>query len=59
MIIKELIRLMKDISIKEIPENENPNKIANIVEKKPFLDGQLNDRGSKILIPQQYSKDYQ
>ena len=30
---------MKDISIKEIPENENPNKVANIVEKKPFLDG--------------------
>ena len=59
MIIKELIKLMKDISIKEIPENENPNKIANIVEKNPFLDGQLNDRGSKILIPQQYFKDYQ
>ena len=50
---------MKDISIKEIPENENPNKVANIVEKKPFLDGQLNDRGPKILTPEQYFKDYQ
>ena len=59
MIIKELIKLMKDISIKEIPENENPNKVANIVEKKPFFDGQLNDRGPKILTPQQYFKDYQ
>ena len=59
MIIKELIKLMKDISIKEIPENENPNKVANIVEKKPFFDRQLNDRGSKILTPQQYFKDYQ
>ena len=52
MIIKELIKLMNDISIKGIPENENPNKVANIVEKKPFFDGQLNDRGPKILTSQ-------
>ena len=57
MIIKELIKLMNDISIKEIPENENSNKVANIVEKKSFFDGQLNDRGPKILTPQQYFKD--
>ena len=37
MIIKELIKLMKDISIKEIPENENPNKVANIAEKKKLF----------------------
>ena len=57
MIIKELIKLMNDISIKGIPENESPNKVANIVEKKTFFDGQLNDRGPKILTSQQYFKD--
>ena len=57
MIIKELIKLMNDVSIKEIPENENSNKVANIVEKKSFFDEQLNDRGPKILTPQQYFKD--
>ena len=31
-----LIELKKDINIKKIPENENPNKIVDIVEK--FLD---------------------
>ena len=33
MINKKLIKLMKDINIKEIPENENQKKVANIVEK--------------------------
>ena len=33
MNISELIKLMEDINKKEIPENENPNKVANIVEK--------------------------
>ena len=37
MIINELINLMEDISIKEIPENENAKKIANNVEKSLIL----------------------
>ena len=31
MIIKGLIKLMEDINIKEMLENENPQKVANIV----------------------------
>ena len=31
--INELIKLMEDISMKEIPENENPKKVTNIVER--------------------------
>ena len=31
-----MIEFKKDINIKKIPENENPNKIVDIVEK--FLD---------------------
>ena len=33
MIINELIKLMKDINIKEIPENENTKKVVKFVEK--------------------------
>ena len=31
MILNELIKLMENINIKKIPENENPKKVANIV----------------------------
>ena len=31
--INELIKLMEAISMKEIPENENPKKVTNIVER--------------------------
>ena len=33
MIINELIKLMEDINIKLIPGNQNPKKVATIVEK--------------------------
>ena len=33
MIVNELIKLMKDINIKEIPETENPKKVVKFVEK--------------------------
>ena len=33
MIINKLIKLMENIIIKEIPENANPIKVVNIVEK--------------------------
>ena len=33
IIIKDLIKLMEDINIKEKPENENSKKVAKIVEK--------------------------
>ena len=33
MIINELIKLIKDINIKEIPENKNPKKVVKFVEK--------------------------
>ena len=32
-IINEKIKFMEDNNIKQIPENENPNEVANIVEK--------------------------
>ena len=37
LIIIELIKLMEDINIKEIPENENPKKLVNIVENSLIL----------------------
>ena len=33
MIINELIKLIENINIKVIPENENPRKVVTIVEK--------------------------
>ena len=32
-IINEKIKFMEDNNIKQSPENENPNEVANIVEK--------------------------
>ena len=34
---------------KEIPENENPNKIISIVEKSHNFNNQQKDKGLKIL----------
>ena len=33
MIANEVIKLMEDINIKQILENESPKKVVNIVEK--------------------------
>ena len=33
MITNEVIKLMEDINIKQILENESPKKVVNIVEK--------------------------
>ena len=35
MIINKLIKLMEDITIKDVPENENLRKEVNIVKKNP------------------------
>ena len=47
-----LIDLRNTVIKEEIPENENPNKIKDIIEK--ILDFNINDRrskGIKILTP--------
>ena len=53
MIINNLIKLMEYINIKEIPENENLKKVANIVEKIFIFNEQQKVRGLKILTPKQ------
>ena len=53
MIINELIRLRHDVSIKEIPENENLKKVVNIVEKIRNVNEQQKDKGIKKLTPKQ------
>ena len=49
---ESLIDLRNNINIK-IPENENPKKIANIVEKILDFNKQQKGKGIKILIPKQ------
>ena len=51
LIIIEFIKLMGDINIKEILENENPKKVVNIVEKTLNFNEQQKSRGLKILTP--------
>ena len=46
-----LIDLRNTIIRKEIPEDENPNKIADIVEKILDFNKQQKDKGIKILTP--------
>ena len=53
MIINELIKLMEDINIKEIPENENPKKVVSIVEKTLNFNEQQTGKETKILTPKQ------
>ena len=53
MIINELIKLMEGINIKEIVENGNPRKIANIVEKILNFTEHQKGRGLKMLTTKQ------
>ena len=46
-----MIKLLEDIKTKEIPENESPKKVANIVEKIFHFCGQKKGREPKILFP--------
>ena len=46
-----MITLRNSINSKEIPENENPKKIVNIVEKILDFNKQQKDKGIKILTP--------
>ena len=48
-----LIGLRNAINRKEIPENENPNKIVDIVEKILNFNKQQKGKGLKILTPKQ------
>ena len=59
MITDGLIKLMKDIHIKEIPENENLKKIANIAEKIINLNEKQKGSGFKIITLKKCLKYYQ
>ena len=48
-----LIDLRNTVNRNEIPENENPNKILDVVEKFLDFDKQQMGKGMKILTPQQ------
>ena len=48
-----MIDLIKTAIRKKIPENENPNKIVDIVEKIIVFNKQQNSKGIKILTPKQ------
>ena len=48
-----MIDLKNGIIRKEIPENENPNKIVDIVEKIFVFDKQQKGKGIKILTTKQ------
>ena len=48
-----LIDLRNAIIRKDIPANENPNKIVHIVEKILDFNKQQKDKGIKILTPKQ------
>ena len=50
LIINKLIKLIEDINIKQIPENEYPKEVVNIVEKIFNFNEQQKDR---ILTPKQ------
>ena len=45
----ELINLRNSVNRKEIPENENSNKIVDIVEKSSTLISKKKGKGIKIL----------
>ena len=48
-----VIGLRNIINRKEIPENENPKKVAKIVEKIVDFNKQQKSKGIKILTPKQ------
>ena len=51
--INSINELRNSIIKKEIPKNENPNKIINIVEKIPEFNNQQKGTRLKILTPKQ------
>ena len=53
MIINELIKLMEDINIKEITENEIRKKVVNNVEKILNFDEQWKGERTKKVTPKQ------
>ena len=48
-----MIDLRNPITRKEIPKNENPNKIVNIAEKILDFNKQQKEREIKVLTPRQ------
>ena len=48
-----LIKLRNSINSKEIPENENPKKVVNIIEKIIGFNKKQKDKGLKISTPKQ------
>ena len=53
IIINELIKLIENINIKVIPENENPRKVVTIVEKIFSLNEQQKSKWIKLLTAKQ------
>ena len=51
-----MIDLRNAIIQKEIPENENPNKVANVVEEILNFKKQQKGKGIKILTPKKMIK---
>ena len=47
MIIRELIKFMEDINIREIPENETLKKVVRIFVKTLNFKDQKKDKGIK------------
>ena len=54
----ELINLRNSVNRKEIPENENSNKIVDIVEKSSTLISKKKGKGIKILTLNKCFKYY-
>ena len=48
-----MIELRNSINSKEIPENENPKKLVNIIEKIIDFNKKQKDKGLKISTPKQ------
>ena len=53
MIINELITLVEDVNINEIPEDENPKKVANLLQKAFILMSNKKVKEFKILTSKQ------
>ena len=53
MIINELITLVEDVNINEIPEDENPKKVANLLQKSFILMSNKKVKEFKILTSKQ------
>ena len=46
-----MIKLKKDINVKKIPKNQNPNKIVDIVEKILNFNKQQKRKGIPLDLP--------